>query len=106
VVTEFEKFVLRVEGSSGATVNGQPVTVRYELEEGDIIDIAFTTLRFTTQAPAPEMAVISRDTPTPLDDESPTRSTIRAANREAIIGDPEHVWRRLWRWLTRRPNTE
>ena len=106
VTRQGETFLLCVQGATGTKVNGLPVAADCALAEGDVIEIAFSTLRFTTRPPTSELSVISHDTPTPLDTDGPTRSTIRAVNRAAIIGHPEHVWRRMWRWLTRRRNTE
>ena len=106
VSSEAGGFLLRALGSAGTSVNGTRVGTDWMLQEGDVIEIAFSTLRFTRREPTSEMAVITRDTPTPLDVEAPTRSTIKAAKRPTIIGHSAHAWRRLWRWLTRRPNTE
>jgi len=100
------EFVLRPLGASGTVLNGVAIDAERALAEGDVVEIAYTTLRFTTRPPTSEVNVITRDRPTPLDTETPTRSTIRAALRPPIIGHSDHTWRRLWRWLTRRRNTE
>jgi hypothetical protein len=87
-------YVLHAFGSSGVKVNGLRVGTEFALQEGDVVEIAFTSLRFTTKAPTNEMFVLRRDTPTILDQmlEGPTRATIEAINRSAIV----RGWRRYW----------
>lgn len=101
-----DAYVLNAHGSTGTTLNGLPVAGECRLAEGDVVEIAFSRLRFTTKAPTNEMFVIPRDAPTPLDaNEGPTRAT-RAINPAAIVGASRRQWLGLWRWLTRRPNTD
>lgn len=84
-------YVLRAFGASGTKVNGVPAESECALQEGDVVEIAFAALRFTTMAPTGEMFVIPRDPPTPLDrQEGPTRVTVPA---ERPAKDP--VWRHL-----------
>jgi FHA domain-containing protein len=87
-------YVLHAFGSSGVKVNGLRVSTEFTLQEGDVVEIAFTSLRFTTKAPTNEMFVLRRDTPTILDQmlEGPTRATIEALNRSALA----QGWRRYW----------
>jgi hypothetical protein len=87
-------YVLHAFGSSGVKVNGLRVSTEFTLQEGDVVEIAFTSLRFTTKAPTNEMFVLPRDTPTILDQmtEGPTRATLRAIHRSAIV----RGWRRYW----------
>ena len=97
------KFVLRALGSSGTKVNGTRVGEECELREGDIVEIAFSRLRFTTKAPTNEMLVISRDTPTYVDEaETPTRVTLAAAHPITLVSR----FRRVLRWLTDRLKTD
>jgi hypothetical protein len=67
------------ENATGTKLNGDPVTTDIPLREGDVIDIALTSLRYTTQAPTGEMFVVSRDYPIAADKvEPPTRPTLHA----------------------------
>jgi pSer/pThr/pTyr-binding forkhead associated (FHA) protein len=94
-------WVLNAHGATGTKVNGQPLGGESRLAEGDVIEIAFTRLRFTTKPPTSEMFVIPRDTPSPLDAyEGPTRTTA-AIDPAAILSASRRGWRRIWRWLTR-----
>jgi hypothetical protein len=119
VARDAEGYVLHAHGATGTRVNGQPVGPECRLEEGDLIEIAFTTLRFTTEPPTGDMLVLPRDTPTFVDSqEGPTRATLRAVTRAAVFGstsdgtggagpgDSPRLWWRLWRWLTRRAKTD
>jgi pSer/pThr/pTyr-binding forkhead associated (FHA) protein len=80
VIKEGDNYCLKSFGQAGTKVNGLQVTNSCVLTEGDIIEIAFTTLRFTSMAPTGEMFVVERDTPTQIDrmQEGPTRATIAA----------------------------
>jgi len=99
-------YVLQPHGSSATTVNGIPVGVSWPLQEDDVIEIAYSRLRFTTNAPTEEMIVVERDMPTLRDtQEGPTQAAINAISRE-IVAMSRRRWSRLWRWLTRRANTE
>ena len=72
-------YVLTVHGTSGTSVNGEPVTGERPLLEGDTIEIALTALRFTFSAPTGEMFIVSRDYPVQRDfEEAPTRATLHA----------------------------
>lgn len=96
-------YVLHAHGASGTRVNGLGIGDACELHEGDVIEIAFSTLRFTTRPPTTEMIVIPRDTPTYVDStETPTRASIRAADTRALA----RGWRRFWLWLTGGPKTD
>jgi pSer/pThr/pTyr-binding forkhead associated (FHA) protein len=100
-------YVLAVSGASGTTLNGVPVDAERALREGDVVEIAFTSLKFTLRAPTSEMFVIPHDTPTPIDiQEGPTRVTVRAIKRAANLGHARRGLLRLWRWLTHRPKTD
>jgi pSer/pThr/pTyr-binding forkhead associated (FHA) protein len=80
VVREADAYVLLSYGAAGTRVNGLGVAERHVLHEGDIVEIAFTTLRFSMMAPTGEMFVVARDTPTLIDRqmEGPTRATMAA----------------------------
>ena len=62
-----DRFVLHSVGSAETRVNGEPVAGARPLAEGDVIEIAYTHLRFTRQAlapdvvPAPERTVVDQD---------------------------------------------
>ena len=80
VKKEGDVYVLHTYGSAGTRVNGDEIKTTRTLSEGDRIEIAFTCLRYTMQAPTGEMFVVARDTPTTLDQaEGPTRATVKAA---------------------------
>lgn len=90
VLREGDSYVLHSFGSAGTTVNGEPVTSTRVLAEGDRIQIAFTNLRFTVMAPTGEMFIMTRDTPTTIDQsEGPTRATVKA-----VVVNRDPVWRR------------
>jgi pSer/pThr/pTyr-binding forkhead associated (FHA) protein len=73
-------YVLNSFGSAGTRVNGVEIEAAHTLCEGDRIEIAFTSLRFTQMAPTGEMFIMARDIPTTIDQsESPTRATVKAA---------------------------
>ena len=87
---------LESRGASGTKVNGTSVTSSYVLQEGDIVDIAFTTLRFTTKAPTGEMFVVSRDYPTHIDRlEPPTRATLHAMHPITLMSRSRPYWQRI-----------
>jgi len=74
VTSEGGGFRLRATGATGTLLNGVPVQDDV-LEEGDVIEIASSHLRFTRQPPDDEMLVIPRDKPVSLDRiDSPTRT--------------------------------
>jgi pSer/pThr/pTyr-binding forkhead associated (FHA) protein len=83
-------FVLHARGSAGTTVNDHRVAGPWMLEEGDRIEIAYTVLRFTSEAPTEkqlttEQAEPSRDSqtrPTPINDGMTIES--------AVVASPPH----------------
>jgi len=106
VKRESGSYLLQPSGASGTKVNGMLVGADTPLQEGDVVEIAFSRLRFTTMAPSPEMIVIERDILTPQDtQEGPTHAVINAISRE-LLAMSRRRWSRLWRWLTRGANTE
>ena len=80
VMKDGEVYCLTSYGAAGTRVNGEVVTSMCVLKEGDLIEIAFTSLRFTMMAPTGELFVVVRDTPTLIDrqQEGPTRATLAA----------------------------
>lgn len=106
ITRESGSYVLQAHGASGTKVNGMPVGMNRPLQEGDLVEIAFSRLRFTTKAPTHQVIVIERDVPTLKDtQEGPTQAVISAISRE-IVAISRRRWLRLWRWLTRRANTD
>lgn len=94
VVRRGDGYVLQAMGASGTKLNGDPVAAEIALGEGDIVAIAFTTLRFTNRAPTGEMFVIRRDRPTAYDDpDVRTSAPLRAT--EAVVG----LWRKHWHFF-------
>ena len=90
-------YVLHAQGASGTRVNGLGIGDTCQLHDGDVIEIAFSMLRFTTRPPTTEMVVIPRDTPTYVDStETPTHAKLRAADRRGVL----RAWRRFLLWLT------
>ena len=103
VKNEAGRFVLHTHGSSGTTVNGVSVGDESELHEDDVIEIAFSRLRFTTKPPTSEMFVIPRDEPTAVDEQDvPTRMTLHALDPITLVSR----FRRIMRWLTDRLKTD
>lgn len=47
-----DAYVLHPVGSAETRVNGQPVTAPRKLAEGDVVEIAYTRLRFTRKRPS------------------------------------------------------
>lgn len=93
-------YVLNVPGTSGTTLNGVTVTGESPLQEGDVIDIALTSLRFTTQAPTGEMFVVSRDYPLPGTlREGPTRPTLHAMHPITIASRSVGRLRAYWHFV-------
>ena len=104
---EEDKFILYTLGGAGVKVNGAIATPTLELRDGDVLEIAFSLLRFQTTPPNADLMVVPRDTPVRTDEtEGPTRASVKAASRDTIGGSRPRYWRWLWRWLTRRPKTE
>lgn len=78
------------------TLNGSKVSAESMLQEGDVIDIEVTTLRFTMSAPTGEMFLVSRDYPTPRDrEEALTRPTLHAMHPLTIASRVPVFWRRV-----------
>jgi pSer/pThr/pTyr-binding forkhead associated (FHA) protein len=101
-----DSYVLEVYGASGTKVNGAPISAATPLHEGDVVEIAFTSLQFTHHAPTTEMLVVPQDAPTlRSSQEGPTRATLHAVRRTPLFGQLGG-WRWLWRWLTRRTKTD
>ncbi len=75
VRSEAGQFVLYAMGSAGTRINGQAVSAPQLLEEGDLVEIGGTTLRFTRQAPAGGIKVQS-GADNDLEDASARRSTM------------------------------
>lgn len=86
-------YVLYARGASGTKLNGTRVSAASLLQEGDIIEIAFSTLRFTMNAPTGEMFVVKRDTATTLDQfEIPTRATLHAMHPITLLSRGRRHW--------------
>ena len=106
VVRDDDHFVLHSLGASGTKVNGVPCAALQELKDGDILEIGFSLLRFQTSRPSAELMIVPQDAPIPRDTgEGPTAAAIPAAKRPSMHYEPR-PFRRLWLWLTRRPNTD
>jgi pSer/pThr/pTyr-binding forkhead associated (FHA) protein len=89
-------YTVEPRGSAGTKLNGNALTTATVLSDGDVIDIAFTSLRFTTQAPTGEMFVVSRDYPTSVDRlEPPTRDTLHAMHPITLMSRSRLYWRRI-----------
>lgn len=89
-------YVLHGYGSAGTKVNGMRLGAECVLQEGDLIEIAFTVLRFTLKAPTGEMFVIRRDTATSVDQqEIPTRATLHGMHPITLV----RRWRRYWHFI-------
>jgi pSer/pThr/pTyr-binding forkhead associated (FHA) protein len=89
-------FVLRARGSAGTKVNGVRVGGECALQEGDVIEIAYSNLRFTQRAPTGEMFVVSRDPVANVDSlDVPTRATLHAMHPITLAAR----WRRWWHYL-------
>ena len=96
ITREGEAYVLRAMGSSGTLLNGVRVATDCVLQEGDLIEIAFTVLRFTKLAPTGEMFVVRRDAVYSRDRlEVPTRETLHGMHPITLISR----WRRYWHLL-------
>lgn len=96
ITRDGEAYVLRAMGSAGTQLNGVRVATDCVLQEGDLIEIAFTTLRFTKLAPTGEMFVVPRDAVYSRDRiEVPTRATLHAMHPITLISR----WQRYWHIL-------
>jgi hypothetical protein len=86
-------YVLYAFGSAGVKVNGMRVSEKWTLQEGDVVEIAYTTFRFTTKAPTNEMFVVPRDTPTWVDRlEITTTDALHAMDRSAVLRHTRRYW--------------
>jgi hypothetical protein len=84
------------EGASGTKLNGNSIVTPVLLQEGDVLEIAYTSLRFTTKAPTGEMFVVSRDYPTHIDRlEPPTRDTLHAMHPITLMSRSRVYWKRI-----------
>jgi hypothetical protein len=84
------------QGASGTRLNGNSIDTPVLLQEGDVLEIAFTSLRFTTKAPTGEMFVVSRDYPTNIDRlEPPTRDTLHAMHPITLMSRSRVYWKRV-----------
>jgi len=93
VRNEEGSFVLHAQGSSGTKVNDVRVNTSCTLREGDVVEIAFSTLRFTTHAPTGEMFVVPRDAIVTSDrHEVPTRATLHGMHPITMAAR----WRQYW----------
>lgn len=96
ITREGEAWVLRAMGSSGTLLNGVRVTTDCVLQEGDLIEIAFTVLRFTKLAPTGEMFVVPKDAVYSRDRlDVPTRATLHRLHPITLISR----WQRYWHVL-------
>ena len=85
------QYVLEVVTDAGTNLNGNAVTGETVLQEGDLIDIALTCLRFTQRAPTGEMFIVSRDYPA-LGREGPTRPTLHAMHPITLYSRARSYW--------------
>jgi hypothetical protein len=91
-------YALEVMGESGTLLNGTPVIGRTVLTEGDTIDVAITSLRFTTRAPTGEMFVVTHDYPA-LGRETPTRPTLHAMHPITLYSRSGGWVRKHWHFV-------
>jgi predicted component of type VI protein secretion system len=82
---EASGFALHTRGSAGTLLNGRTIGTPCLLEEGDRIEIAYTTLRFTLETPSGD--VTWAPVHAPLNDDIARRATI-AADRITLVDDP------------------
>jgi pSer/pThr/pTyr-binding forkhead associated (FHA) protein len=96
ITREGDAYVLRAMGSAGTTLNGVRVATDCVLQENDLIEIAFTILRFTQLAPTGEMFVVPRDSVYSRDRINvPTRATLHRLHPITLISR----WQRYWHLL-------
>lgn len=96
ITREGDAYVLRSMGSAGTTLNGVRVATDCVLQEGDLIEIAFTILRFTKLAPTGEMFVVPKDAIYSRDRlDVPTRATLHRLHPITLVSR----WRRYWHIL-------
>jgi pSer/pThr/pTyr-binding forkhead associated (FHA) protein len=90
---EKDSWVLQALGSSGTLLNEVRVSTDCVLQEGDLIEIAYSTFRFTLRAPTGEMFVVPRDAAHSADRISvPTRATLHSMHPITLISR----WRKYW----------
>lgn len=86
-------FALHVIGSAGGTVNGRRVSGPRLLGEGDVVEMAFTTLRFTS-GPVPDgVEVIPPPPPASFRSERPTMARERISLGVPTVGMPPRIAR-------------
>lgn len=86
-------FALHVMGSAGGAVNGQRIAGPYLLREGDVIELAYTRLRFSTGPVPPEVRVIPPPVPESHASERPTVARERVSLGELGVGEPPKILR-------------
>lgn len=93
---EGNAWILKSVGTAGTNLNGVRVSTDCVLQEGDLIEIALTTLRFTQRAPTGEMFVVRRDAVhTPDGVDVPTRPTLHGMHPITLIAR----WQKYWHLL-------
>ena len=92
------EYVLVVESNAGTNLNSVTATGETVLQEGDVIDIALTSLRFSMRAPTGEMFIVSRDYPA-LGREGPTRPTLHAMHPITLYSRGLGRVRAYWHFL-------
>ena len=85
------QYALTIASNAGTSINGAPATGEVVLQEGDLIEIALTSLRFTMRAPTGEMFIVSRDYPA-LGREGPTRPTLHAMHPITLYSRARAYW--------------
>lgn len=86
-------FALHVIGSAGGMVNGRRVAGPRLLADGDIVEMAFTTLRFTRGAVAEGIEIIPPPPPESFRSERPTMARERISLGVPAIGIPPRIVR-------------
>lgn len=78
-------FALHSMGARGAAINNVPLRTPKLLSEGDLVEIAFTTLRFTTAPPGRDLSVaIPHST---ANDESGRKPTLGTGIEQVVMED-------------------
>ena len=83
VKREADGFEIHSIGATGTLLNGRPLAGPAELSEGDVVEIAFTRLRFTRQAPGGGVPLAAPHSP--QNDETGRRPTLETAER--VVAD-------------------
>lgn len=86
-------FTLHVIGSGGGSVNGSRVSAPLLLSEGDVIELAYTALRFTRGPIGPGIQVIPPPVVGSAGSERPTMARERISLSEPGIGTPPRIVR-------------